>query len=631
MNLLNWIGLLWLLVVPALLLLYMLRPLRVRKQVPSLRLWHAIPRVERTHTNLRRPPLSLLLILEIIALAAGAFALAQPALTAPASRSTVVILDASGSMQALDKNESRFNEAVDQARKIVDAMSSSDVLTLLRAGANVTAVCSACNRIDAERSLSALTPGAGSADIAGALAVASGLAPHAAQGAGNGAGSLSAVVISDGEFAPPSVDGLDFSLRYIQVGSPVDDVAITTLSARRPPDGQSGYVAFASIDNLGASDVTIQVAAQADTVPLPTRSETVPAGGNVGITWQVAAGTARFTVNVTPSDALPADDRAVIFLPVAGQYQVNVTSSQPDLYARALASIDGLQAFTNTTVPGPAFSIIQGKLPTPLPAGNLLLVVPSGDLINPSGTMSGVRPTVVDVSHPLLEGIDLNALLVSDANVYQPPSWLETLVDSPKGPLLLAGGQDGRRIVVLTFDPQQSNLPKLAAFPLLVANAVDWLDPLAGTQAVDPGQTLQLAPGSTVQTPSGRTLVVGAPGLFTDTDEEGIYRVLGPGSSTQANTTPQQFAVNMADNAQSSTDNPQSTSHPELKSPGRSSRRADYRPGILAAAGGACPRALRWRMANLLLETRLNMMVLSRLVCADRCPTVLLVALGART
>jgi hypothetical protein len=567
------LGLLWLLVVPALILLYMLRPQRLRRQVPSLRLWRGVPQMERTRTRLRRPPLSLLLLVEILAIAAGAFALAQPALTAPAPRSAIIILDASGSMQALDKNETRFNEATDQARNIIAKMGSSDLITLLSAGASVTTACAACSPQDAQRTLQAMSPGAGSADIAGALAVASGLAHQAS-------GVPDVVVISDGEFDPvgaPLVGAqtANFSLRYIGVGSPVDDLAVTALDARRPPDGRSGYIAYARVDNRGTADATFEVAALADTVPLPVRSETVPGGGNVGITWQVPAGTARFTVSVQHSadyaDALPADDRAIIFLPTAGEYQVNVVAAEPDLYVRALAPIDGLQAITNTTLPGAAFSIIVGKLPASLPAGNLVLVAPDGDLssfapgttLHPAGTMSSVQPAVVDASHPLLSGIDLNALQVSHANIYQlgnlsGASWLETLVDSREGPLVLAGEQDGRRVVVLTFDPSQSNLPKLAAFPLLMANIVDWLYPLADTEAVTPGQTLQLPAGSTVQTPSGQNLPVGASGRFAGTDESGIYRVTVP-----ANPAPQAFAVNMADSSMEIT----ATDHPELTHP----------------------------------------------------------------
>ena len=551
MSFLNWLGLLWLLVVPALIILYMFRPVRLRRPVPSLRLWQALPQIDRTRTRLRRPPLSLLLLLQAIALTLGAFALAQPALTAPAGQNNVIILDSSGSMQALDGGATRFNEAKDEARKVVNSMGEQDKVTLLAAGTNVTTACAACSRSDAEKALGGLVPQAGHADIAGALALASGFAKQSS-------GTVEAVVISDGEFAPPATDGLPFSLKYVQVGSPVDNVAVSALSARRPPDGRTGYIAYARIENRGSSEASIQIAAQADNVPLPVRSQTVPGGGHAGITWQVPAGTDRFTVSISPSDALPGDDRAVIFLPVAGHFTVSVSAPQPDLYVRALSSIDGLSVVTNTTSPAAAFSIIEGKLPDPLPGGNLLLVNPDGTLLSPNGTLGSQRPTAVDGSHPLLAGIDLNALQVNVGSAYDPPDWMETLVDSSGGPLLMAGEQDGRRIVVLSFDPRQSNLPKLAAFPLLMANIVDWLYPLADTQAVSPGTPVQLTAGSTVQTPSGQSVAVGAPGLFTGTGEGGIYTVTGTTRGTAT-----QFAVNMADDPDSAT----TPAHPELDRP----------------------------------------------------------------
>jgi hypothetical protein len=83
----------------------------------------------------------------------------------------------------------------------------------------------------------------------------------------------------------------------------------------------------------------------------------------------------------------------------------------------------------------------------------------------------------------------------------------------------------------------------MVAFPLLMANAVDWLYPLAGTQAIRPGSAIALAPGSTVNTPLGRAEQVPPSGLFNATDEAGIYSVTPSGASA-----PQiRFAVNMAD------------------------------------------------------------------------------------
>jgi hypothetical protein len=238
---------------------------------------------------------------------------------------------------------------------------------------------------------------------------------------------------------------------------------------------------------------------------------------------------------------------------------VRVHSEQPDLYRRVFAGIEGLRVVTDTDVPAPAFTVIEGVLPNPLPAGNLLLVDPQGDLFTSRGEVRDLRPAAVDVSHPVVVGLDLTPLRVTQAQGIEPPEWLETVVDSTLGPLVMVGDLEGRRMVVLTFDPRDSNLTKLAAFPLMMANVVEWLYPLVGTQAVEPGLTVQAGPGASVQTPSGRTVEVGADGLFAATDEAGIYSVQVPGGSTL------QFAVNPKDDPEPTDSD--ALAHPELTRP----------------------------------------------------------------
>jgi hypothetical protein len=518
------------------------------------------------------------LILQALLLAAGALALAQPALTAPILGLQVVAVDASGSMLTADTGAAgnRFDAAKVEARKAVDGLGSAEKVTLLRVGANVTTECSACDRTGFLQALDKLQPGAGSANMGSMLEVASGLARHLNDGS-----VLPITIISDGEFTSvPAEGGERLSLHFVKVGGTGtggDNIAVTALSARRPPDGRTGWIAFARIENRGSAQANISVSALADTVPLPERTQSVPAGGSVGITWQVAAGTFSFTVNVKPGDALAEDDHATIFLPVDGQAKVLVASSQPALFERALGVIDGLGVLTTTVdalsaAPGGvAFTVVDGELPDSLPPGGLLLVNPTADATAQTVTATlGLQLTgkAVDIhagrvndEHPLVAGMDLSALVVAEANKVTAPGWLETVVDSAAGPLVLAGEQDGRRIVVLTFDPRESNLPKLAAFPLLMANVADWLYPLSGMQAVPPGATLRLPAGSVVQAPGGQSVDTGGTGLFVDTDGAGIYSVAPQGQpASQA----AHFAVNVEDNGSAIASD---TSHPELDRP----------------------------------------------------------------
>ena len=558
----------WLLLVPALVALYMFRPRARRKPVSSLRLWQELPRVDRPRLSVRRPPLSLLLLLQALLLLAGAIALIHPAFSAPAPRLAVILLDTSGSMQTIENGTSRFQQARDEAMRLASTMRSEDRATLLSVGASVSTACSACGRGDLERTLSATKPGAGEADWGEALDVAAGLSQRSEEG------SVDTHVISDGAFEPLAAAGLPLSLQFTQVGSSSDNRAVTVLSARRPPDGSPGYVAYARVENISGSAARVEVEATADTVPLPTRSLDLQAGGGADLIYQIPVGTVKFSLSINPTDALAADDTASLFLPSEGQFGVRVISGDPDLYTRVLAGISGVQTIiTDTKAPAGqslAFTIIEGVLPDKLPGGSLLLVNPQGTLLpaakdkinDARGSQTGAA------AHPILSGIDLAPLTVDEAFNYGPVPWLEPVLNgefasqagNSSAPLILAGEQDGRRIVVLAFDPRDSNLPKMVAFPLLMYNVADWLYPLAAKGALRPGEPLYLGTGASLVSPSGNKQV-GTSGVLVETEDAGIYRV----TSDEAGGKPLQFAVNV-ENVRESSIAPRP--HPELNSPG---------------------------------------------------------------
>lgn len=566
LNVLNPAAAWWLLLVPLLIILYMLRPHSRRQPISSLRLWRELPQVERPTPRLRRPPLSWLLLLQLLLLGVGAFALMQPAFQSPAAHRMLVMLDTSGSMQMLDGSTSRFEEARSEAAKLASNLRDNDRVTLLNVGPNVATACQDCNRAEYERALRDLQPSAGHADWPSAVSLAQGLAGQP------GDGSIATYAISDGAFSPIAGEGAPVAMHFIQVGTPADNRAITILSARRPPNGTSGYSAYARVENASSSLASLNVAALADTVPLPNRSLQIPAGGHADVTWQVPDGTIKLTVSIDSPDALLADNSAALFLPAGGQNSVLVKSDHADLYMRALSGYHGLQPVTGTVKSGSdtAFTVWEGDLPAALPPGGLLLVNPSGSLLPSTGDMENVGAPDVEQSHPLMADLDLRALSVQKAHKITVPNWLEPIAQGPGGPLILAGERDGRRIAVLTFDPADSNLPKLAAFPLLMANLADWLYPQAGVGALHPGDAALVPPGSTVTTPSGRKFPVSEAGVFADTGEVGIYSVAatsGGGQGSVDKQNPAQdatraFAVNMAD-AHESTAAPQS--HPELE------------------------------------------------------------------
>ena len=132
--------------------------------------------------------------------------------------------------------------------------------------------------------------------------------------------------------------------------------------------------------------------------------------------------------------------------------------------------------------------------------------------------------------------------------------WAQPLIRTAAGDLMLAGEVNARQVAILPFDLRDSNLPLLIAWPVLMANLLDWFSPaeivsLPNGLSVGDALVIQvplLADSVRVTAPDGavhdlpandRTLV------FSDTSQLGLYllEILQAGEVTQR----QQFAVNL--------------------------------------------------------------------------------------
>jgi len=126
-----------------------------------------------------------------------------------------------------------------------------------------------------------------------------------------------------------------------------------------------------------------------------------------------------------------------------------------------------------------AIVLFDRVLPPLLPNAPLILIDPPDRadlLVRPSDAARTRTAVDLDTHDPLLRGIDLAPLSATGRSATL-PRWAAAPAQAADGPLILYGTWQARPVVAFTFDPQQSNLAQLEAFPLLLANVVDWLTP----------------------------------------------------------------------------------------------------------------------------------------------------------
>ncbi len=467
MTLLAPLALLGLLVPLAIYVIHWLFGSRRRLRVPAIFLWADLPNASTGRSRRRWPPVTLLLLLQLLAAALATMALARPATPTDPPRHLALILDASASMQATDVTPTRFEAARARALEQLQPLRPTDLVTLIRAGREATEL--AAGAPDTVRSaLAAAQAGNGGAALREALALASTRISQTPDR------RSSIVIVSDVAWAVPAEIGpFSAPVEVVAVGGGSENQAITALNVRMDPNGR-GQTAFLEIANQSDRAVRVPVRLTADGAPLDERQVDMAPRGRARLSVPLPLDARRIAVRLLGRDALALDDQAETIAPGGPPRDVLLLGRVSDGLRRAIESVPSLRvrtAETVTSAPKPAdLTVLQASLPPQLPPGPLLLVNPpasSGRLLG-VGLGSGAR---VQASHPLLQALDLAALQNETPEISGVPGWAQVVFGSRDGPLIMEGRLEGHPTVALTFDPSISGLEKSLAFPLLVSNA----------------------------------------------------------------------------------------------------------------------------------------------------------------
>ncbi|HEY3290286.1 MAG TPA: hypothetical protein VGK87_09180, partial [Anaerolineae bacterium] len=356
-----------------------------------------------------------------------------------------------------------------------------------------------------------------------------------ASSAGQPGGDTTTVIVSDGINAD-DVQLLTGNVKYIPIGSSGDNIAISNLSLRKTA---RGLAAFVRVTNTGNQDDRVLVSVHTDNLLQDARTLSVAAGQSAsflvnGIDPQVES--VRASIDQAIHNDLPTDDVAYVVNAKDSKRRVLLLSAGNRFLEQSLAVLPNLQVTRAITPPiavaDKAYDLyVLDGLSTTLPAHANVLFIGAQNVFTTSGTFSNTA-FVSSEQHPVLANVDWRLINSTDVRLVNTPAWLKPIVESQGGPVLYAGelaGADSAfgRVVLLPFELRRSDLPLQVAFPILMANTVEWLAPPQGlniASSVKPGEVVPLNQGSIVQLPDGGRVAVDQRG-FAQTDQLGVYRV----------------------------------------------------------------------------------------------------------
>jgi len=527
------------------------------RRVSTLRFWASVQPVAQPRRRRLREPWALLA--QVLFLMLLILALANPRLgITNEGRSVVIVLDTSIWSQMRPAGASPWIDTERQeARRVLDSLPSADRVLLLPAEADAPPILPfTTDRGALRRAIAEVPTSSNTADIPRVLEMG-----RAALG-GSRRGVL--VYVGPGMLDERQARSLDefravienpdddrgqpqFLVRLVGSEKPVQNRGITRLSLRRDAAQPDLWHLLTQLKNYSDTKSSVVLKLSVSGQPLGQRTISLSPGELANaeneFTWAEGG---LLQAEISPSDALAADDRAVVNLPTFRVIRVAVFPGNAP-FPTDLLTVLSSNPYLRTEVVTPAMNadvspdvaIYQGsEMPSQLSFNSIYFL--SGPV---SAGSHSVRVVGWNSQHPVTRWVrthDVSVRNPAQLNMLSTDTILASTEGNPPAPLILAREQNGRRMLIIGFDPQKSNFPLQSAFPLLMAGGMEWMTHSVdeSAESLSTGELDLPGPAARIISPSGRDVPFARKGqdVHLLATETGMYRVVPPNGSSSGET-----------------------------------------------------------------------------------------------
>lgn len=521
------------LTLPAIAALYFLRIRRPTRVVPALNLWPSQIKDRQANVPWQRLRASWLLLLQLLVAAFLVAAAVQPALSATETFAphSIVLLDASASMQAHDVQPSRLDEAKRQIGAMIDQLSSQDRMTLIAVESTPRIVASTTGDHDAlHRALSGVAATNGPADLSAGLTLAAGIVRPLE--------SARAYLYSDGIVEPllaTFADGVPFPIEYHRIGASGENIGLTSLVVKTTAQSRAAYL---HIQNFGQQSRSTSLEWRSDTGLIDVQAIRLAGGQAQDLVLPVPATATTVTASIAAGDILSLDDSVTAIARVPRAFHVLLVTPGNVFLEQALRlrgdfQLDVVAPAAYRGASAYAMAVFDRFSPPVLPDAPFVMIDPPAGSPLSGGSAVGIgRVRASDAGDPLLSNVSLQDVHLARSQDLNATTFGRPLITSIQTPLVLVRDEPFRQVLV-GFDIHESDFPLRIGFPILVQNLSEWmLPPSVPSSSFHPDELVTIVPepvasALSVVRPDGsrRSLATGSITTFADTDLTGVYTV----------------------------------------------------------------------------------------------------------
>jgi Ca-activated chloride channel family protein len=472
-------------IIPILIIIHTLKPKPRQVDVTNLFLWNEVLKEKHRNLSFERLKRNLPLLLQILIVILAALALAKPTWTYLTAKkgNIILVIDTSASMQTRSGSGTRFDLARQKALQLIEQRGQGQKILIVEAGnKSVVKTGFIDNSSQAQDLVNKLQPSDAAADLEPAIYLALSFVDPAKEDLlyliTDGAGQdISELVKNQPKIRPLIVSGGEHN------------VGITKFEFRQQVDHSDRYEFMLEIKNFNLIPVESSIRLSIDRVVLFEKAINFEAQEKKMLIIPYSGlinGIARATLDI--DDDFKVDNQAYLSLNSAKEIWVLLVSKGNHFLEKLLAAypnfrVNAVKEIIPSSWPEQTARhdiVIVDRMDFPeTDRGNFLLI----DAYSPSipifktGQVSLPEILAWNRKSPLMANVNPGGLIVAEGTKLQADRGLQPVIESAQTGLMYAIEENGLRVVLIGFDFTRSDLPLKVAFPVMMSNIFNWLNP----------------------------------------------------------------------------------------------------------------------------------------------------------
>lgn len=489
MRLISPNGLWFLMLVPVLVLMYILKQRYEERKISSLYLWQQVIMELDAASPFQRLKRNLLFFLQLLVLLLCIFALTNPFIWWKNNnyQNIVLVVDTSGSMSAAGEKDTKLEEAKLKAEELVNSLAAGTRMTLVSAGKDIKVeITGSTDKKELLARLKKIKPTNSAGSITDTFSLVKAICDQYQ--------SYKAVYFTDHN---QELKGLNGEL--VVLGPQRPNVSLDYIAETR---AGSGLKVMIRVTNHGTENTEAELCLYGEESLISIKNEALNAGETKTVYFDnVPADNKYIYCELSKEDGLLEDNRIFSVIKQKQAKRILMSTDQNIFMEKALNTLKDVEVFKTITDRqiNEEFDLYifdgnyMGKLPQ---KGNLLFLNPrqSNSFFKVGDELAGGKAAVT--AHAITKYLNNSDFTVSSFNSVEIPYWASPLMKINEKDAAFAGEFKGQKVAVIGFDLHNSDFPLTLEFPIFVNNLISYLmdrDTMANTK-YNCGEDIDITP-----------------------------------------------------------------------------------------------------------------------------------------